>query len=387
MSFKRVPKTRKTPVLDWATLLTSSASVTSTTSNTNVTPRASSPKSNSRQALEARAAPVRRDDVWDFDFSDASQAENDQKDSDFDIIPPTQVIDCDDDEESSAETAFVMGTPEPSIKRLRLGTTSNSEISSRKTFENPSAWAERKPIETEQRSFDVFGAEEDENIEVDFSSDSQTSNDNSPKRPTGGLTGNQWVKKNLGNVDQKGANLSEDMMDILSASSASQSSGEFDRSVYNSVNVFETDRRRPERRTSGLGRELEMVLRKRESDRLLRQYIAGPAVEKPVRKGRIISLLKVSKSLLYVRCRNLQMAPESKNTFKFLYRMPKRTVNLPTGSDVIIHGPWTSHTSSSGEELLTNFDRFEVFENCAGKDRFSTEILLRTDCDCHDENI
>ena len=96
MSFKRVLMTNKTPTFGRAMFSTSTTHVgdMTSTSSTNV----------------IHATPIRWEKVWDFDFSD-STTKTDEKEFemkeinlDDDFAPPSQVIDDDNDNESSAGT-------------------------------------------------------------------------------------------------------------------------------------------------------------------------------------------------------------------------------------------------------------------------------------------
>ena len=75
------------------------------------------------------------------------------------------------------------------------------------------------------------------------------------------------------------------------------------------------------------------------------------------------------------------MKPGSAAVFKFAVTASGK--NFSTGNDVIIYGPWTSSVSGSGEEVLTSYDRFELFENSSETpNKFSRKTLLESDCRC-----
>ena len=300
MSFKRVSMTNET--FGRATFSTSTTPIgeMTSTSSTDV----------------IHATPIRREKVWDFDFSD-STTKTDEKEFemkeinlDDDFVPPSQVIDDDDDDdnESSAGTDIIMGTPEPQVKRIRLSTASRLlsdttlkkiENSDQQGFEIRSAFPERKLKE----GIDPTLTKHSETMEI---SDSEMlSQDENRERNVEKAancnpeTFSKWLK-GLETKSQNSADISDESVDIASASSPSQD--DFNRSVYK-VNVFKPSRRRSALKT-GLALALETMMKKRESERLLLPFVA-PA-ERQIWKGKIILAKKMTKDLFHVHCKNLQ---------------------------------------------------------------------------------
>ena len=75
------------------------------------------------------------------------------------------------------------------------------------------------------------------------------------------------------------------------------------------------------------------------------------------------------------------MKPGSAAVFKFAVTASGN--NVTAGSDVIIHGPWTSRIAGNGDEIVTRFDRCELSENSdIIPKKFPSKILFESDCRC-----